>query len=307
MLRVAPDARETARDEEAVRRVVHAVLATAGLPAPVLAHPAAVAAAFAVQAGEDGERILRQAAIPTAPHRTGPVGQGQSPAPAAPAPHLARSVARALALVSAGADPCGGSRLTAWRRADRAVLDESLARLAAVWPEMLAELRICVAQVALLEGRAIDGFTDFATHGAIHVHRARLSASPLGLPGPVRFAEALVHEGTHTRCNAAQLGTPPLTSSADTADPVRTPLRSDPRPLTGLFQQTVVLARCTALYVRLLAEETEAATALAARRDRLADQARQAITALRAHSSMLTEHGLGTMEECDSLLRATTV
>ncbi|WP_431045824.1 aKG-HExxH-type peptide beta-hydroxylase [Streptomyces sp. P1-3] len=337
MLRVAPDEREAAHDEQAVRRTVHAVLAAAGLPAPMPAHPAVVAAAFAAQAGEDGHRVLRDAAMRKAPdrtrpdrhgpdggphslapvRRTGPEGPGPGPAgpdrtrqslaPAEPAPYLARSVARALAMLPAGADPGDGSRVAAWRPADRAALDESLALLAAAWPEMLAELRVCVAQVALLEGRAIDGFTDFAAHGAIHVNRTRLTASPLGLPGPARFAEALVHEGTHTRCNAAQLSAPPLTTAADAADPVRTPLRPDPRPLAGLFQQAVVLARCTALYGRFLAAETAAGTALAARRDRLSDRARQAITSLRERSSMLTEHGLAAVEECDSLLRATTV
>lgn len=223
---------------------------------------------------------------------------------------------RALAARPRGADLTGGSRLVGWERAERAALDDSRDRLAAAWPEMLTELRICVAQVALLEGRVIDGFTDFATHGAVYVNRARLGASPRGLPGPVRFAEALVHEGTHTRCNAAQLSSPFLTAAADGVDPVRTPLRADPRPLAGLFQQAVVLTRCTELYRRLLnaehttvtaAEHTTVTPALAARRDRLSSNARQAIGTLRQHRGSLTAHGLAVLGECDALLRPTAV
>ncbi|WP_181923709.1 aKG-HExxH-type peptide beta-hydroxylase [Streptomyces inhibens] len=296
MLRVAPDALEATRDEEAVRRVAQGVLAAAGVRAAAVAGPVIVAAAFAVQAGLRVDVTGSQKVAMREPLE--PVG---------PAPYLARSVARALATRPDGAEATGGSQLTGWQRADHAILDRCRAALAAAWPEMLAELRVCVAQVALLEGRAIDGFTDFATHGAVYINRARLGASPLGLPGPVRFAEALVHEGTHTRCNAAQLSNPFLTPAAGGADLVRTPLRSDPRPLAGLFQQAVVLARCTALYGRLLNTESTATAALTARQDRLSDGARQAIGTLRQHSATLTEHGLAVLGECDALLRPTAV
>ncbi|MCW7984304.1 hypothetical protein XF35_02985 [Streptomyces platensis subsp. clarensis] len=305
MLRVAPDAQAARRDEEAVRRVAEGVLAAAGVRAAAAAGPALVAAAFAVQTAN----------LPNVTAGTD-AATGEPLGPVGPAPHLARSVERALAARPRGADLTGGSRLVGWERAERAVLDDSRDRLAAAWPEMLTELRICVAQVALLEGRAIDGFTDFATHGAVYVNRARLGASPRGLPGPVRFAEALVHEGTHTRCNAAQLSSPFLTSAADGVDPVRTPLRADPRPLAGLFQQAVVLTRCTELYRRLLdaerttatpAERTTATPALAARRDRLSSDARQAIGTLRQHGGSLTAHGLAVLGECDDLLRPTAV
>ncbi|MEU6114452.1 HEXXH motif-containing putative peptide modification protein [Streptomyces sp. NPDC047117] len=314
MLRADPDAREAARDEEAVGRVVCSVLTSAGIPVPATVRPEAVAAAFTVQAGrrpaldEVAERWPLEANAPRAGLE-----------PARPAPYLARSAERALAMLPAAADTMGGSRVAPWRDTERAVFDDSCALLAARWPRMLAELRACVAQVALLEGRAIDGFTDFTTHGAVYINRARLGASPRGLPGPVRFAEALVHEGTHTRCNAAQLSTPFLTvQAADTAR-VRTPLRPDPRPLAGLFQQAVVLARCTALYERLLEYRTtddtarsgiaallsDAPTALAlsSRRDHLSTGARQAIGTLYERPALLTGHGRAVLEQCDDLLR----
>ncbi|MCT9011634.1 aKG-HExxH-type peptide beta-hydroxylase [Streptomyces rhizosphaerihabitans] len=231
----------------------------------------------------------------------------ESLAPAEPSPHLIRSVTRALAALPTGTDATGGSRVASWQRPDRAVLDESVARLAATWPQMLAELRIGVAQVALLEGPAIDGFTDFATHGAIYVNRSRLRTSPRGLPGPVRCAEALVHEGTHTRCNAAQLSTPFLTPAAGSAHLVRTPLRADPRPVAGLFQQMVVLARSSVLYALLLRGDTTATDALEARRSLLVERAQHAVVTLRERSPLLTDHGLTVLEECAALLRTATV
>ncbi|MEU5896441.1 MULTISPECIES: HEXXH motif-containing putative peptide modification protein [unclassified Streptomyces] len=231
----------------------------------------------------------------------------ESLAPAEPSPHLVRSVTRALSALPSGADASEGSRVTSWQGSDRAVLDESIARLAASWPPMLSELRIGVAQVALLEGPAIDGFTDFTTHGAIYVNRSRLRTSPRGLPGPVRCAEALVHEGTHTRCNAAQLSAPFLTPAADSAHPLRTPLRADPRPVAGLFQQMVVLTRSSALYALLLGGDTTAADALDARHALLAKRARQAIGTLRERTSLLTGHGQTVLEECAALLRTVAV
>ncbi|GAA0463713.1 aKG-HExxH-type peptide beta-hydroxylase [Streptomyces olivaceiscleroticus] len=324
MLRASPDVREAARDEAAVGKVVRSVLASNGMRAPAALHPSAVAAASTVQSGrrpaldEGAERWHAERWHAEGWHLEA-VATRAGLEPAHPAPHLIRSADRALAALPAGADRTGGARVAPWRGTERAVLDDSCTLLADRWPQMLAELRACVVQVALLEGSAIDGFTDFATHGAIYINRARLGTSPRGLPGPVRCAEALVHEGTHTRCNAAQLSTPFLTTEAGDTAPVRTPLRPDPRPLAGLFQQAVVLARCAALYERLLADGTTSGTdgtapavpalgspvalALASRRDRLSSGARQAIDALYERPALLTGHGRAVLGECDDLLR----
>ncbi|MCX4750377.1 HEXXH motif-containing putative peptide modification protein [Kitasatospora sp. NBC_01287] len=299
MLRVAPDAREAARDEQAVRRVARGVLTSAGHPATAATGPALMAAAFAAQHGgavePTGSRLISSPGPPLALE------------PAEPGPAHSRSVARALAARPAGADASAGSRPTGWLPSERAALARSAARLGDAWPQLLAELRVCVAQVVLLEGRAIDGFTDFATHGAVYLNRARLGTSPLGLPGPVRLAEALVHEGTHTRCNAAQLGSPFVTPAAGGADLVRTPLRADPRPVTGLFQQAVVLVRCAELYRRLLRDQETDLGVLADRRQKLVDGARQALATLREHGGLLTEHGLAVLDQCEGLLRPSGV
>ena len=172
---------------------------------------------------------------------------------------------------------------------------------------MFAELREGVRQIALLHGPSIDGFTDFTTHGAVFVNASRLTTGRTGLPGWVRLADALVHEGTHTRCNAAALSTPFLVpgTGTGTAPTMTTPLRADPRPLTGLFQQTVVLARQVGLD-RLLYEEAPAhlpPKAVAARRTQVLDRARQGAETLRRYRASLTPAGEAVRTEVDELRR----
>lgn len=174
---------------------------------------------------------------------------------------------------------------------------------------MSAELHEGVRQVVLLDGRAIDGFTDFTTHGAVFVNAARLTLGRAGLPGWVRLADALVHEGTHTRCNAAAFSTPFLVSATGPDPSVMTPLRPDPRPLTGLFQQTVVLVRQAVLY-RLIHQRAPLSDhqreAVADRRARLLVKAFQGVDMLGRHRAALTPAGEAVHAEAAGLLAEET-
>ncbi|WP_329073143.1 aKG-HExxH-type peptide beta-hydroxylase [Streptomyces sp. NBC_01429] len=253
--------------------------------------------------------------------------------PAEPQDHLRRSVSRALRSIPArrrddGAPVTAG--VVGWDAEQRHVLVRAVDLLTGIWPEMVGELSETVAEVALLDGDAIDGFTDFTVHGVVLLHRDRLTTSASGLPGPVRCAEALVHEGTHNRCNAAAVAEPfllpdPADGGATGADGgsagsggtgaaapgalrVTTPLRADPRPLSGLFQQTVVLARGVLLYRRLAAPAMlrmpgTAERAVTAREARLTASARQAVDTLTAHSGALTDSGLALLGECAAVTR----
>ncbi|MFF5718917.1 aKG-HExxH-type peptide beta-hydroxylase [Streptomyces buecherae] len=215
-----------------------------------------------------------------------------APADAEGNPHLVRSLSRVLAQLPHRTRADGGpvtASLGTWSAADRGVLADAHDLLEAVWPQMLGELRTVVVQVALLNGTAVDGYTDFTVHGAILINRRRLSPTRTGLPAPVRLAEALVHEGTHTRCNVSAVGGPLLVPAADErAGALTTPLRADPRPLSGLFQQTVVLARCVLLY-RRLAER--GGPAVRTRHDRLLTDLGKAARTLNAHRTELTARG----------------
>lgn len=220
-----------------------------------------------------------------------------------PATHLRESLVRALAALprNPGTPPgpvpdgpdgstsmdTGSMDIGEWREDERDVFCAAGCLLAEVWPQLLAEASLVVRQVALLAGRHIDGYTDFTTHGVVFINRRRLEPGRTGLPGFARLAEALVHEGTHNRFNVVALSHPFLIDEVGQGAPalLATPLRSDPRPLSGLFQQLVVLVRSVSLYDRLLpsgAFDTTGRQALQVRRDVLRGQADQALTTIRS-------------------------
>ncbi|MFI7292219.1 aKG-HExxH-type peptide beta-hydroxylase [Streptomyces anulatus] len=314
-MRVEPDARESAEERSALALMTRTALERVGLE--VLSREAARPAV--VEAAHVAQHMIRTG-HPT-PERltrvTGMLDRARSdrattpssglPWPvelAEPGPHLERSVARALKSVPKRAtepDAPHGSEVTGWRAHERDTAHHAVALLRSAWPGAAAELSTVLVQIALLDGPAIDGFTDFTVHGAVFIRRDRLTPDPDGLPGPVRLAEALVHEGAHTRCNAASVATRPfLRPLKDDGPMVTTPLRIDPRPLTGLFQQMVVLARSVLLYRRLIADDTDEAGAHAAvrlRHDLLARSAAEAVSTMTGHRDALTDHGAAILED----------
>lgn len=222
-----------------------------------------------------------------------------------PEPHLDESLARALKQIPPRSDEAPVTvTVTPWDPAHREVLRAATALLSAAWPQMLAEISTVVRQVALLDGWGIDGFTDFTTHGAIFVNSRRLRPADDGPPPEVRLAEALVHEATHSRCNAAALATPFLTADGHgDRSLLATPLRADPRPLAGLFQQVVVLARSVVAYDQILAGPMPSDEAVRARRELLAAQGRRGAQTALAHRAGLSEEGRCLIEEAEELLK----
>lgn len=312
-MQVEPDARQAAADRGELTRCMGLVLERAALPLPpaqALHRPAVVEVVHTVQrelrSGPLGADRLRELETRLV------LGPAPMCAPVDPQDHLSRSLARALRSVPVRADVRGRpavSEVAGWQAGERRVLEEALTLLEEVWPQGAAETRETVAEVALLDGNAIEGFTDFTVHGAVLVNRTRLREGANGLPGPVRCAEALVHEGAHTRCNAAASLEPfllPDPGAAGGGEPpggsggllVATPLRADPRPLSGLFQQAVVLARSVLFYRRL----TVAGAAASERHAKLAEGGAMAVRTLDAHADSLTPRGRRVLEECASVL-----
>ncbi|MGW2598838.1 YcaO-like family protein [Streptomyces klenkii] len=206
---------------------------------------------------------------------------------------------------SGGARTDGGSpaartaAVVDWSAGQRGVLEEAWRTLCTVWPQMAAELEVTLRQVVLLGGWGIDGFTDFTVHGAVFVNSRRLTDhEPDGPAGHVRLAEALVHEGTHNRCDAAAASTPFLLASG-AGELLSTPLRADPRPLSGLFQQVVVLARSVLLYRRL-----PEGPAVRTRHALLLDRGRRGAATLRSRDGALTDAGRELLEQAEAVFAA---
>lgn len=314
-MRVEPNARESAEERSALALMTRTALERVGLEVlpREAAHPAVVEAAHVAQyvlrtGPPTPERLTRVTGMLDRARSAGATAQPSAlPWPTElvePGPHLERSVVRALKSVpgrNTEPDAAHGSEVGGWRVAERDTARHAISLLRSAWPGAAAELSTVLVQIALLDGPAIDGFTDFTVHGAVFVRRDRLTPGADGLPAPVRLAEALVHEGTHTRCNAASVVARPfLRPLEDDAPMVATPLRVDPRPLTGLFQQMVVLARSVLLYRRLMADGTdEAAThaAVRSRRDLLTRSAVEAVSTMTGHRDALTDHGAAILED----------
>ncbi|MCM2392532.1 aKG-HExxH-type peptide beta-hydroxylase [Streptomyces albipurpureus] len=312
---VEPDAAGAVKERTVLLERMREVLDRAGLAAPrgSLGHPAAVDVVHTAQ------RELRSGPLTPDRRRTLMDALDRLPppvfGPAEPGGHLSRSVTRALRSIpprrGANGQPVTLA-LARWQAAEREVLAETVGLLNRIWPEYADEIRETVMEIALLEGDAINGYTDFTIHGAVLVNRVRLTESATGLSGVVRLAEALVHEGAHTRCNAAAVADPflqperLLSSGAPDAPGgsggllVTTPLRADPRPLTGLFQQLVVLARSVLLYRRLAGQ----GSAVDARHAQLLVSAHQAVDTLTAHRQALTPHGRRVLAESAALLES---
>lgn len=331
-MRVSPHAGEAIRERDDAARILAAVLDRVDaqlrdesalpidVPPHALAYPGLFAAAYAAQAACRSGRppVETRSAVAS---RLGDAVRGADDSAARrrasgcaawpvdlppPERHLAESLARAVSQVPQRPDrleALAALRVGAWEEEDRAAFAAATGLLAQTWREMLDELQVVVVQIALLHGFGIDGFTDVATHGAIYVNRARLTADTrTGLTAPVRLAEALVHEGTHNRCNAAALSTPFLADAGSGDEPVvQTPLRADPRPLTGLLQQLVVLVRSLQLYDRLLEADTPEQP-IVERRDKLRGQAAQALHVISRHTGRLTDHGRSVVAEAGDLL-----
>ncbi len=333
-MRVLPDETLAAQERAAASELLTAVLdriATQVLddslrfdvPGEALTYPGLFAAAYDAQAvcrpgrpsPDEGRRVASRVHDAVARAGESRLRATQSgcrawPVDLAPAEeHLSASLARAVSQVPQRpdrADALAALRITGWSDADRRGFCDAACLLADVWPAMLAELHVAVTQVALIDGFGIDGFTDVATQGAVYVNRARLSASDAELPGAVRFAEALLHEAAHNRCNVAALAEPFLADPKSGSEPVvMTPLRADPRPLTGLLQQLVVLVRSVMLYDRLAPQTSSAAAAaVEARHDKLRGQAAEALRVITGHTGKLTGHGQAVVSEAGELLAA---
>ncbi len=255
-----PDHSSARGDQEALRRLLLSTVEKAGLPGPppelsLPLRPAAVEAArlagrehpLAPERAAELARRLGEASAALPPEAaTGPVEWPVELADPGELPHLWRAVARSTELPPTAA-------LVRWLPADRAVFASAVRLLAAVWPRMLGELRATVAQVALLDGAAVDGHADTTVPGAVLIGRHLLSPAPAGLPASVGLAEALVYEGTRSRCAAAAAARGPFPAAEG----------------DGACHRAVGLARCVLLYERLLGAGPAAEPAMEERYGRL--------------------------------------
>ena len=114
---------------------------------------------------------------------------------------------------------------------------EGLALLDAGAPDIAGELRALIHEIVLVDtvnSAFFGGATSFQLWGAVFL-RLEPNASR------VDIAESLAHEAAHALLFGFSLGMPLVENPDD--ERYASPLRSDPRPLDGIFHATYVIAR----------------------------------------------------------------
>ena len=150
----------------------------------------------------------------------------------------------------------------------RRLVAAAFARLDAGDAELAAEIRALVRELVLAvgppdpEAMSFDGASSFMLWGAVVLNAAEQKT-------PLQMVQALVHESGHNLLFGL-CADGPLVLNGD-GERFTSPLRSDPRPLDGVFHASYVIARMHRSLVRLRAagaldagEQDEAARALAA-------------------------------------------
>lgn len=112
---------------------------------------------------------------------------------------------------------------------------EVLRRLRAVDPVTAAEFDAMVTDVVIMSSGVINGGTSFKAFGYLLLRQRQFR------PDWTNYLETLVHEAAHLYLYCLWSIDPIIT--ADGGRLYRSPLRSEPRPLSGIFHAMFVLAR----------------------------------------------------------------
>jgi len=137
----------------------------------------------------------------------------------------------------------------------RELFDQAARLIGRAWPGCLAELNAHVRLIVPITSEAIAGWTSVTQLGAIYIRPGGINAGGVsaGEPvtdDPVMFtAEAMVHEGGHTRLNVLSTSRPLFLDRAQHQQ-LRSPLRKDMRPAGGVYHAAFVLARMTVFLCR---------------------------------------------------------
>lgn len=161
------------------------------------------------------------------------------------------------------------------------------------WPGCLAELARHIRLVVPLSSRILAGWTAITQLGAIYIRPGGMAVDgknadiPAGVAAsgdPVMFtAESLVHEAAHTRLHVLSLGQS-LFLGRGQHQPLKSPLRKDVRPASGVYHAAFVLAREIVFLCR--AGEVTGDSRYLARADQNHRDMKQASDRLIAHAEL---------------------
>lgn len=120
-------------------------------------------------------------------------------------------------------------------------INESISIIKKAYPRMFHELMVYVTHIISFKGSNLTGATSLNFYGAILLNSQEIDYSPL-----VYYVDHIVHEASHLHLHSILLTDQLLLNSPD--ERYDAPLRTDKRPMLGLFHALFVLSRVTKAY-----------------------------------------------------------
>lgn len=124
------------------------------------------------------------------------------------------------------------------------IVISSLCTIARNDPEMFDEIQEQVRIIKLFNGKVTMGLTDVRMLGAMFIRLPRTNINP-----ELYFLEHIIHEASHIHLNCLMAIDPCILNSPE--ERFVSPLRSDLRPMIGVFHATFVSARVARTIIKL--------------------------------------------------------
>jgi hypothetical protein len=130
------------------------------------------------------------------------------------------------------------------------ILNAALNLIARYDPEMFDEIYVQVAQIKLFNGKITMGLTDVRMLGAMFIRLPRIQLNPV-----FYFLEHIIHEASHIHLNCLMSIDPLILNHPD--ERFISPLRSDLRPMVGVYHATFVSTRIARSLKKLYLETND--------------------------------------------------
>jgi HEXXH motif-containing protein len=186
-------------------------------------------------------------------------------------------------------EPVSQFALPAIRQTISSVLDT----LQKVCPGAHADVTQLIADLVLFRGRPVGGASAPAFFGCVLVNEPAAGTDPW-----IWFAEQLMHEAAHTRLFTMIVDDPLVLDDRIVASPVRT----DPRPLSGVVHALYVEARLAEAFARLAEADVPAARADVAKKlAEVRDTHEQCVAVVAKNDDALTPGGKSLLNYCRTI------
>jgi len=160
-------------------------------------------------------------------------------------------------------------------------------------PDMLDEIQEHVLLIRLFAGKVTMGFTDERILGAMMLRLPGDNIDPV-----LYYIEHIVHEASHMHLNCLMSMDPLILNARD--ERFISPIRPDPRPMTGVFHATFVSAKIARTFMKIY-QSTKNADLLHPLAETL-DETLRGLNEIQRHAK-LTSHGKALITSVGSFVK----